>query len=69
MYNYNMSKTKKLDEIAQGIADVTKELMYDSIDWQLSDFSQNGDDYNELHSYVMSKAIKYMYKQNTNKVR
>ena len=74
-----MSKMKELDEIAQGIADVTKELMYDSIDWQLSDFDQDGDDYNELHSYVMDKAIEKMamelpefrrlnigdYKQNT----
>ena len=74
-----MSKMKELDEIAQGIADVTKELMYDSIDWQLSDFDQNGNDYNELHSYVMDKAIEKMamelpefrrlnigdYKQNT----
>ncbi len=70
---------KELDEIAQGIADVTKELMYDSIDWQLSDFDQDGDDYNEIHSYVMDKAIEKMamelpefrrlnvgdYKQNT----
>ena len=75
-----MSKMKQLDEIAQGIADVTKELMYDSIDWQLSDFEQDGDDYNEIHSYVMDKAIEKMamelpefrrlnigdYKQNTN---
>ena len=74
-----MSKMKELDEIAQGIADVTKELMYDSIDWQLSDFDQDGDDYNEIHSYVMDKAIEKMamelpefrrlnvgdYKQNT----
>ena len=55
-----MSKMKELDEIAQGIADVTKELMYDSIDWQLSDFEQDGDDYNEIHSYVMDKAIEKM---------
>ena len=58
-----MSKMKQLDEIAQGIADVTKELMYDSIDWQLSDFEQDGDDYNEIHSYVMDKAIEKMYLQ------
>ena len=58
-----MSKMKQLDEIAQGIADVTKELMYDSIDWQLSDFEQDGDDYNEIHSYVMYKAIEKMYLQ------
>ena len=54
---------KELDEIAQGIADVTKELMYDSIDWQLSDFSQNGDDYNSIHSEVMRLAIEKMYLQ------
>tara|TARA_R110002012_G_C11187173_1_gene557902 strand:+ start:215 stop:394 length:180 start_codon:yes stop_codon:yes gene_type:complete len=58
-----MSKMKQLDEIAQGIADVTKELMYDSIDWQLSDFEQDGDDYNEIHSYVMKIAIEKMYLQ------
>ncbi len=54
---------KQLDEIAQGIADVTKELMYDSIDWQLSDFNQDGDDYNAIHSEVMKLAIEKMYLQ------
>ena len=58
-----MSKMKELDEIAQGIADVTKELMYDSIDWQLSDFDQDGDDYNNIHSEVMKLAIEKMYLQ------
>jgi hypothetical protein len=58
-----MSKMKQLDEIAEGIAEVTKELMYDSIDWQLSDFEQDGDDYNEIHSYVMKIAIEKMYLQ------
>lgn len=55
-----MSKTKELDEIAQGIADITKELMRDSIHWQIADQPVNGDDYNELHSYVMDKAIEKM---------
>ena len=58
-----MSKMKQLDEIAQGIADVTKELMYDSIDWQLSDFDADGDDYNSIHSEVMKLAIEKMYLQ------
>ena len=58
-----MSKMKQLDEIAVGIAEVTKELMYESIDWQLSDFKQDGDDYNEIHSYVMKIAIEKMYLQ------
>ena len=56
-----MSKIKEIDEIAQGIADVTKELMEDSIDWKIADQPVEGDEYNDLHSYVMSKAIEYMY--------
>jgi hypothetical protein len=58
-----MSKMKELDEIAQGIADVTKELMYDSIDWQLSDYNLDGDEYNHIHSEVMRLAIEKMYLQ------
>jgi hypothetical protein len=54
---------KQLDEIAQGIADVTKELMYDSIDWQLSDYNLDGDEYNHIHSQVMKLAIEKMYLQ------
>ena len=60
-----MSKTKELDEIAQGIADITKELMRDSIHWQIADQPVNGDDYNDLHADVMNRAIEYLYKQNT----
>lgn len=56
-----MSKMKELDEIAQGIADVTKELMYDSVDWQLSDYPLDGDDYEDLHSMVLFLAIEKMY--------
>ena len=57
-----MSKMKELDDIAQGIADITLELMEDSIDWQIADQPVNGDAYMELHAYVMKKAIEYMYK-------
>jgi hypothetical protein len=56
-----MGKMKELDEIADGIADVSMELMYDSIDWQLADFPQDGDDYNAIHSEVMFRAIEKMY--------
>jgi hypothetical protein len=38
--------------------------MEDSIDWQIADQPVNGDEYNDLHSYVMNKAIEYLYKQN-----
>ena len=64
-----MSKMKEIDLIAQGVADHCKEIMYDSIDWQIADQPVEGDEYNDLHSYVMSKPIEYMYKQNTNKIR
>jgi len=63
-----MSKMKELDDIAQGVADITKELMYESVEWQIADQPVNGDEYTELHSYVMSKAIELLYKQNTNTV-
>lgn len=58
-----MGKMKELDDIAQGVADVTMELMYDSIDWQIADFPQDGDDYNAIHSHVMHVAIAKMYEE------
>ena len=66
--DFNMSKMKELDDIAQGVADMTKEIMYDSVEWQIADQPVNGDDFNDLHSYVMSKAIELLYKQNTTPV-
>jgi hypothetical protein len=56
-----MSKMKELDAIAQGVADITKELMYDSVDWQIADQPVEGDDYVDLHSYVMKLAIEKLY--------
>ena len=53
----------KLKEIAQGVADITLELMEDSVDWQLADFPQDGDEYSAIHSNVMTKAIEIMYLQ------
>ena len=52
---------KEIDEIAQGIADVTMELMEDSIDWQIADQPVNGDEYKELHEEVMFRAIEKMW--------
>ena len=59
-----MSKMSELDLIAQGVADHCWEILYDSVAWQISDQPVNGDDYNDLHSMVMDKAIEYLYKQN-----
>ena len=57
-----MSKMSEIEQIAQGVASITMELMYDSVDWQIADQPVEGDDYNALHSMVMNKAIEYMYK-------
>ena len=54
----------EIDLIAQGVADHCLEIMYDSVDWQIADQPVEGDDYNDLHSMVMDKAIEYLYKQN-----
>ena len=50
----------ELDLIAQGVADHCIEIMYDSVHWQIADQPVEGDDYNELHSYIMDKAIEKM---------
>ena len=55
------TKNKKLFDIAQGVADITQELMYDSIDWQLSGFEQDGDDYDAIHAEVLRMAIEIMF--------
>ena len=63
-----MSKMSEIDLIAQGVADHMKELLYDTVEWQIADQPVDGDNFNELHSYVMNKAIEILYKQNTNTV-
>jgi len=56
-----MSKTKEIDDIAQGIMEVTLELMNDSVDWQLEDFLLDGIDYKDLHAEVLRLSIEKMY--------
>jgi hypothetical protein len=55
-----MSKMKELDLIAQGVADHMQELLHDTVEWQIADQPVEGDDYIELHSYIMDKAIEKM---------
>ena len=52
-----MSKMKELDIIAQGVADHMKELIEDSVDWQLADVPLDGDDYQEMKEYVINVAL------------
>jgi hypothetical protein len=59
----NMTEKINLNEVAQGVADVTLELMYDSVDWQLSEYEADGDTYNAIHAETMQRAIEIMYHQ------
>ena len=64
-----MSRMKEIDDIAQGIADVTLELMEDTIDWQITGQPVEGDEYEMLYTEVMRLAIEKMYKHNTSNDR
>ena len=48
---------KELDLIAQGVADHMKELIEDSVDWQLADVPLDGDDYQDMKEYVINVAL------------
>ncbi len=52
-----MSKMSELDLVAQGVADHIKELIEDSVDWQLSDQPLEGNDYIEMREYVINLAL------------
>ena len=41
-----MSKMSEIDLIAQGVADHCKEIMYDTVEWQIADQPVEGDDFN-----------------------
>ena len=52
-----MSKMSELDLVAQGVADHMKEIIEDSVDWQLADIPLNGDSYLEMKEYVVNLAL------------
>ena len=52
-----MSKMAELDLIAQGVADHMKEIIEDSVDWQLADQPIEGDNYIQMREYVINVAL------------
>ena len=48
---------KELDLVAQGVADHIKEIIEDSVDWQLADQPLEGDDYIQMKEYVINLAL------------
>ena len=67
MNTYNMGRTKELleqmNEVASGVADVTLELMEDSVDWQIAEFEASGDTYDAIHREVIEMAVSKMYEE------
>ncbi len=60
-----MSKMSELDLVAQGVADHVREIIADSVDWQLADVPLNGDSYLEMKEYVIGLALEKLYNDNT----
>ena len=62
-----MGRTKELleqmNEVASGVADVTLELMEDSVDWQIAEWKQSGDTYDAIHREVIEMAVSKMYEE------
>ena len=52
-----MSKMSELDLIAQGVADHMKDIIEDSVDWQLAEVPLDGDDYQRMREYVINVAL------------
>lgn len=50
-----------INEVASGVADMTIEILNDSIDWQISGIEQIGDDYRAIHTQVLRRTIEIMY--------
>jgi hypothetical protein len=59
-----MSKMKELDSIAQGVADHMKEIIEDSVDWQLAEVPLDGDDYQRMREYVINVALNKLLQTN-----
>ena len=51
----------EIDQVAQGVADHIKEIIYHTVEWQIADLLETGDEYNAIHSAVMKRAIEYLH--------
>jgi len=62
-----MGRTKELleqmNEVASGVADVTLELMHDSVDWQIAEWEMTGDTYDAIHYEVIQMAVSQMFRE------
>ena len=64
LYNVVTNKqTERLNEIAEKVADALMEVMYKSVDWQISDFNTDGDEHYAIHDTVMQLVLKSCQKK------
>ena len=54
---------EKLNELAENTAIMAGMSMMDNIEWQTADVTMIGDDYNNLNSEIMKRALKLMIKK------
>tara|TARA_R100000084_G_scaffold30472_1_gene11093 strand:+ start:522 stop:815 length:294 start_codon:yes stop_codon:yes gene_type:complete len=58
-----MTKMKELDRVAQVVAENMLEQLYENIHWSMpADENLEGDEYMQMHNYIMSRALHYMFK-------
>lgn len=54
---------EKLNELAENTAIMAGMSMMDNIEWQTADVTMIGDNYSNLNSEIMKRALKLMIKQ------
>ena len=59
-----MAKMKELDRVAQVCAEHMLEQLYENIHWSMpANENLEGDEYMEMHDYIMSRTLFYMSKK------
>jgi hypothetical protein len=59
-----MSNIKQLDLIADKVADEALQEIHRITSWHTRELESDGDEYNELHNYVMIIAINKLIRKN-----
>lgn len=58
-----MAQMKELDRIAKVVAEDMLEQLHENVHWSMPEVDAEGDEYLELHNYVMTRAIYYISKE------
>ena len=61
-----MSKMSEIDQVAQGVADHIKELIHQTVAWQIADWPESGDAYDAIHTATVKRAIEYLHEEVSN---